>query len=167
MTNIECIKNITTKTVDNFTVPVSMENCELLPVLKHFRKSQSNAVETYLGKENEEVAYYDIEFGVKKLNAIKIWTANNKIIKIDLIKTFSNTEKVVKKLQQLPKSNTKLNYYYDVIYMEDKAWIYPENGIAVFLGLTDGVVNFISYFPPTTIENYINHLHSFSAPREF
>lgn len=166
MKKINCIEQITAKTIADFTVPVSMEYCDHSAVLKHFGLSQADAVTTHLGRKNEEVAYWEINMDGKKHGALKIWTANDSIVKIDLINTFQETEKVAKKLQNLAETNNKLNYFSGVINMEEKAWIYPEIGIAFFLGLTKGVINYISYFQPTTIENYINTLHPINAPRE-
>ncbi|MCG2418336.1 hypothetical protein K8089_04820 [Aequorivita sp. F47161] len=167
MKNLDCIELISTKTVKNFTLPVSLKNCNLSAVLKHFGLSQADAVVTHLGRKNVEVAYWEINIETKNKTVLKIWAADNRIVKIDLVKTFSNTEKVEDMLQQLPKANTKLSYYYGVINLEEKALIYPEKGIAFFLGFTKGVINYISYFQPTTIANYINTLHPTKAPREF
>jgi hypothetical protein len=51
--------------------------------------------------------------------------------------------------------------------MKEKAWIYPDKGIAVFMGMGDSSIFRVSYFKKTTMKKYQQELHPLEKPIEF
>jgi len=166
MENKTCIDNLT-NTPKNIVYPLPLSTCDLSTIKIAYNLSNHNEVVTLLGEDFNEVSYWDIAHNWEDGSSIAVWQKDGDLLKIDHHKIWYDEEMVSSFIAKLGIPEKKLDYYRGVSTMENKAWIYPDKGIALFLGRSENNIYSISYFNITSLENYENTLHPTQREREF
>ncbi|GEM_PF-6823618 len=148
-----------------FSNSVNFESCHFDTLLAEAKIELADSVTSFLGLENTPSVYW--EFSKSEQEQLKIWKQGDKLAKIDVIRTLEDPQLILDQLKALGEPTKKLDYYFGMIKLKQKAYIFPEKGIAVFLGTIDNSVFKWSFFPKTTIEEYEKNLHPTEVPREF
>ncbi len=146
---------------------IDMASCNTAELLSLAEMNTEDALHTTLGNKHTGSAYWEYIKDEANNTIVKIWEQENVLAKIDMIQTFEDETAINHALKTMGVPEKKLDYYFDVLLMKEKAWIYPQQGIALFMGFQDTSVYQVSYFRKTTMEQYEQELHPINQPREF
>lgn len=149
----------------SFNTKVDFSTCDLEVILSDLGVSVSDSVTTTLGTHQVRTVYWTIHR--KDGCVLKIWSQNNSLVKIDVIRDFNDQEEMNQFQTEHGEPTATLDYYFDVIKMKKKTAVYAEHGIALFYGMSDSAIYSWSYFAPMTASNYEETLHPVNPPREF
>lgn len=147
--------------------PLDLDSCDFSSWSKKYDLKTASALRTRLGLARHEVLYWDVEKKHSDNSYIRLWKNEQGIQKMEWYKTIEDVNLLAKLTETLGAPATKLDYFFGIITMKEKAWIYPEKGIALFWGMTDTALYRVSYFRPTSLVTYIETLHPMTPVREF
>jgi hypothetical protein len=151
---------------DYFLHKVDIDSCQE-KIETQLATDHKEPVHTYLGTAFVASQCYEYTLNNETGVYTKVWFQEDELAKIEVFKTWTIDEKIRQALTDLGAPSLKCDYYLDVIPMEDKVWIYPEQGLAIFFGISDDSIYRVVYFKATTSEAYLATLHNEEKPREF
>lgn len=99
-------------------------------------------------------------------NNIRIWTRNDKFLKLDT--EFPDINIQLNETVKLPDEGVyKLDYSFGGFVIKEGEWVFPEKGIAYFLNGDYNRIIKISIFSSASIQFYKMNLHPAGTIREF
>lgn len=144
---------------------IDVSNCDLQSLIGAFGLTVSDSNKGYLGTNQIPLAWWQIktENGVE----ITFWAKADELVKIDVSRSYEPTNDVPEFVKKNGEPTLRLDYYYDVIKMDNLAAVYPELGIVLLYEIGEASVYKWSYFAPTSAKEYHENLHPVNAQREF
>ena len=166
MKTSECQRIIETSLTEGNIVPHG-KLCQLGVLENSYDIKSENAVTSYLGTEARPYSLWQFCLDSDSSIEIKVYAINESVKKIERWETIDDKSTNSKLLNTLGPPDLKLDYYFDVIKMNDKLWVYPSKGLALYFGMLENIIYGISYFEPTDVETYRRELYKNQTPREF
>ena len=162
---IDC-ETILTQEQDYFLHAIDMDACQE-KITKQLQADSKESTRAALGTSFVDSHYYEYSLNPDEGVQSKVWFQEHELAKIEVYKSWSINKEIEQAITDLGAPTLKLDYYLDVIPMKNKAWIYPEQGIAIFFGITDDSIDRVVYFKATSSEDYLSTIHNTEKPREF
>ncbi|MEP0263095.1 hypothetical protein [Dokdonia sp.] len=162
---IDC-KDFITIEHDYFLNDLNIEKCQEM-LLKQIAIDNKEQIDGTLGISLIDSYYYRYTINDDQGIYTTIWLQKNQIAKIEVHKSWTINPQIKQTIDSLGEPSLKLDYYIDVVEMKNKVWVYPQKGIALFLGFNENSIYRVEYYNPTTPEEYKSSLYNLGRPREF
>lgn len=144
---------------------IDFSKCDLKTLLTSFDLSIADSVKGSLGKNQIPLSMWSTT--TKAGIEITFWAKSEELVKIDVSRPYRASNDVSTFKEINGEATVRLDYFFDVIKMQNLAALYPDKGMIIFYEINEESVYKWSYFKACSANYYEENFHPVNAPREF